>query len=100
MFKKALRDLIGLVENKGANGKRPARIPFRSRLSLEPLEARRLLAVAAFDLSGYEEHNPVTTLPGTGGDFSGVAYHEPSQSFLSSTTSKTQTMAISTSTNT
>ncbi|MCH8048416.1 MAG: hypothetical protein IID44_32370, partial [Planctomycetes bacterium] len=81
MLKKALLDLISLGKNKGANRKRSSRIPFRSRLSLEPLEDRRLLA--AFDLSGYELYNNFTDLTGTSADdFSGVVYHEPTDSFF------------------
>jgi hypothetical protein len=81
MLRKSLRDLIDFRQNKRANGNGGSIIPFRSRLSLERLEDRRLLA--AFDLSGYEEHYKDTDLPGTSDDdFSGVVYHEPTLSFF------------------
>jgi hypothetical protein len=81
MLKKALRGLISFGQSKYDNHARPSKTLFSSRLSLEPLEERRLLA--AFDLSGYEEHFKDTDLPGTNeNDFSGVAYHEPSGSFF------------------
>ena len=62
MLKKALRSLSSLGKNTRTHKNSIA--PFRSRLSLEPLEQRRMLS--AFDLSQYELHSKDEDLLGAG----------------------------------